>query len=242
MHTLYLSIIIPAHNEQNRLPISLEKIDKFLQEQSYSYEVIIVENGSSDKTIEIVKEEQEKYPYLRLITASKRGKGLAVKIGILEAKGQYRFIADADLSMPIEEIEKFLPPKLEVCEVAIGSREVKGAERINEPSYRHMIGRIFNILIRFLALPGIKDTQCGFKCFRADVAETVFPLQTLDGMSFDVEVLYIARRLGFTIKEVPINWHFNSDSRVRLIKDSFQMGFDLLSIRHNARKDIYHPN
>jgi len=111
--------------------------------------------------------------------------------------------------------------------------------RYNEPAYRHIIGRVFNTMVRWMALPGLQDTQCGFKLFRADVAERVFPLQTLTGMSFDVEVLFIARRMGYCISEVPVNWYFNSDSRVRVVQDSMRMGSDLLQIRRNAREGLY---
>ena len=237
----FLSIVIPAHNEEHRLPASLEKIDHFLAVQPYQADVIVVENGSTDHTAEIVREHQVRLPYLKLIEETQRGKGLAVKIGMLAATGEYRFMVDADLSMPIEEVNKFLPPVLENCAVAIASREIPGARRYGEPIYRHLIGRAFNTLVRVLALPSLHDTQCGFKCFRADVAEAVFSLQTLVGMSFDAEVLIIARRFGFEIKEVPINWYFNADSRVRLFQDSFKMALDLLTIRHNARLGRYDP-
>lgn len=235
----FLSIIIPAHNEQYRLPDSLEKINDFLIKQRYIAEIIVVENGSTDNTVGVVENKQSDYQNLKLIKVQRRGKGLAVKTGMLAAKGQYRFLADADLSMPIEEINNFLPPKLESCDIAIGSREINGSKRHNEPFYRHLIGRVFNTMIHFLALPNIQDTQCGFKCFRADVAEAVFPLQTLHGMSFDVEVLLIAHRLGFIIQEIPINWYFNADSRVRLFKDSIQMTQDLITIRRNIHRGTY---
>ncbi|MCJ7659837.1 MAG: glycosyltransferase family 2 protein, partial [Anaerolineales bacterium] len=132
-----------------------------------------------------------------------------------------------------------LPPQLEKVEVVIGSRELPLSKRFDEPVYRHLIGRGFNTLVRWLTLPGLQDTQCGFKCFSAEAAEKIFPLQTLEGMSFDSEVLFIARHLGFTIREVPINWYFNPDSRVRLVKDSMRMAFDLLAIRRNAKRGLY---
>ena len=231
MEKPFLSIIIPAHNEAQRLPPSLEKIDAFLKGQDYSSEVIVVENGSADGTFKIAKDFEQKFAYLRVFHEEARGKGLAIKRGMLEARGEYRFLCDADLSMPIEQVSRFLPPNLEPVDVAIGSREVQGAQRFNEPKYRHFIGRIFNTMVRWLVLPGLQDTQCGFKCFRDDVAEAVFPLQRLDGMSFDAEVLFIARKRGFKIVEVPIDWYHDPDSRVRLVKDSLRMGWDLLSIR-----------
>jgi hypothetical protein len=141
--------------------------------------------------------------------------------------------------MPIEQVNRFLPPSLDQVDIAIGSREAPGAVRYNEPAYRHFIGRGFNTLVRLLALPGLQDTQCGFKCFRAAVAEEIFPLQTMGGMSFDVEVLFAARRRGYKILEVPIDWYFNADSRVRLWHDSSRMATDLLAIRRNALRGIY---
>ena len=227
----FLSIIIPAHNEANRLPPSLEKIDAFLAGQAFTSEVVVVENGSSDGTLAIAESFKTRMPALKVIHEDRRGKGLAVRRGMLEAAGEYRFFCDADLSMPIEQVLRFLPPELDLVDVAIGSREVAGSRRIDEPGYRHLIGRVFNTMVRWMVLPGLQDTQCGFKCFRGEIAEKVFPLQTLTGMSFDAEVLFIARKLGYRITEVPIDWTFNADSRVRLVQDSLRMAFDLLEIR-----------
>ncbi len=123
--------------------------------------------------------------------------------------------------------------------MAIGSREVNGSHRIDEPEYRHLIGRVFNTIVRWIVLPGLQDTQCGFKCFRGDIADKVFALQTLTGMSFDAEVLFIARKMGYRIQEVPIDWTFDADSRVRLVQDSMRMAFDLLDIRLKSAKGIY---
>lgn len=199
----------------------------------------MIENGSSDGTLDIAKAYAKKWPYLRVYEETARGKGLAVRRGMLEAAGEYRFLCDADLSMPIEQVNRFLPPALESADVMIGSREIAGSVRYDEPGYRHFIGRIFNAMVRWMLLPGLQDTQCGFKCFRAEVAETVFPYQTLTGMSFDAEVLFIARHKGYRIVEVPIDWYFNADSRVRLVQDSMRMAFDLLAIRKNARRGLY---
>ena len=235
----FLSIVIPAHNEAERLPPSLEKIDAFLKTQAYTAEVVVVENGSSDETLEIARSFIDCMPYLHVFHEEERGKGLAVKRGMLEAIGEYRFLCDADLSMPIEQVNRFLPPALEPVDVAIGSREVTGAKRYNEPFYRHWIGRVFNTMVRWMVLPRLQDTQCGFKCFRAEVADAVFPLQSLVGMSFDAEVLFIARKMGFNVQEVAIDWYFNPDSRVRLVQDSMRMAFDLMAIRQNAAKGLY---
>ncbi len=158
---------------------------------------------------------------------------------MLEARGEYRFICDADLSMPIEQVNRFIPPALNPIDVAIGSREVSGSKRYDEPQYRHIIGRVYNWIVRLVALPGLHDSQCGFKCFSAAAAEAVFRQQTLQGMSFDVEALFISRRHGYRIVEVPIDWYFNGDSRVRLARDSLRMFFDLVSIRLNALRGQY---
>jgi dolichyl-phosphate beta-glucosyltransferase len=234
----FLSIIIPAHNESNRLPHSLELIRTFVNAQPYQSEVIVVENGSSDNTSEIVANLLPDWPDLRLIQLDASGKGLAVKMGMLAATGYYRFMMDADLSMSVEEINKFLPPRLDVP-VAIASREAPGAQRIDEPPTRHLLGRMFNILVRTIVLPGLQDSQCGFKCFSAEAAERVFPLQTLTGLSFDVEVLAIAQNLGLDLREVPIRWTYEPGSRINMIKDSFRMARELLRIRSNIKHGLY---
>ncbi len=237
----FLSIIIPAHNEEHRIPTSLEKVLSFLDSQKYDAEVLVVENGSQDRTAEIVEVFVRRRPNVFLLRESRAGKGLAVRRGMLEARGEYRFICDADLSMPIEEVNRFLPPQLDGYDIAIASREVPGAVRYGEPMYRHFIGRGFNFLVRFLTVPDIQDTQCGFKCFRAGVAEDLFKAQRLDGWTFDVEVLYIAQKRGYKIVEVPIPWYFNPGSRVRLLRDTVAMFSDLFRIRRNWRKGMYDP-
>jgi dolichyl-phosphate beta-glucosyltransferase len=239
LSTPFLSLIIPAHNEENRLPDALEEIDQFLAQQAYSYEVVVVENGSADRTLEISRSFEARMPYLRTIHEEQSGKGRAVRRGVLEAHGEYRFFCDVDFSMPIQEINRFIPPALAGVDVAIASREAPGAVRYHEPAYRHLAGRVFNSLVRLTALPGLQDTQCGFKCFRAPLAEEIFERQTMMGWSFDVEVLFIAQRWGFKIVEVPIPWYYKPQSRVRMIKDSWNMTRDILAIRRNARAGLY---
>lgn len=234
-----LSIIIPAHNEETRLPISLEKIITFLESQPYPYEILIVENGSQDQTLEIARDFDRRYAFIHAFSEKRAGKGLAVRTGMLEAQGQYRFIADADLSMPVVEVARFLPPDGPEYDIAIASREAPGARRFGEPAYRHWIGRVFNLLVRLITLPGIQDTQCGFKCFRSNVAEELFREQTLDGWTFDVEILYIARKRGYRIVEIPIHWYFNRGSRVHILRDSVAMFLDLIQIRINDLQGKY---
>ena len=239
--TPFLSIIIPAHNEENRLPDTLQQVFQFLKEQNFTYEVIVVENGSSDRTYEIARGFVNEHAGFYVIRNERRGKGRAIQRGVQEARGEYLFMCDADLSMPVEEITKFLPPRLDPMDIAIASHEAPGSVRYEEPYYRHLTGRVFNTLIRLLVLPGLQDTQCGFKSIRAAVARDIFPYQTLTGWAFDVELLYIARRRGYMIVEIPIQWYFNADSKINVFRDSLRMFLDLLLIRRNARRGLYDP-
>jgi glycosyltransferase involved in cell wall biosynthesis len=239
LKTTFLSIIIPAHNEESRLPRSLGQVLEFLEKQPYPAEVLVVENGSADRTLEVARSFTGDHPMLRVLHEDRRGKGLAVQRGILEARGAHRFICDADLSMPIEEVNRFVPPQLPSLDIAIASREAPGSVRYNEPLYRHWGGRAVNMLIRLLALPGLRDTQCGFKCFRAEVAEDIFRHQTFTGISFDPEVLYIARMRGYRIVEVAVPWYYNGESRIHLFRDTLSLVRDLLTIRRNARRGLY---
>jgi len=236
---MFLSIIIPAHNEEHRLPPTLKTVDAFLERQPYASEILVVENGSQDLTAVVTDAFAADHPRVRLLQEHGRGKGLAVRAGMLQAAGQYRFICDADLSMPIEELPKFLPPERSDYDIAIGSREAPGARRFNEPTFRHIQGRVFSELVKRLALPGFEDTQCGFKCFRGEVAADLFGVQVFDGMSFDVEVLYIARRRGCRVVEVPIDWYYRSESRVQPLADPLRMLADILRIRRNWRAGVY---
>ena len=207
----------------------------------------MVENGSDDRTAEIAQIFVDRYPYdpahrrpnVRLVREAERGKGRAVRRGMLAAAGQYRFMADADLSMPIVELNRFIPPILTGFDIAIGSREAPGAVRYNEPLYRHLGGRLINTVIRLLALPGLHDTQCGFKCFRDSVAEDLFRRLSLTGWSFDIEALYIARQRGYRIVEIPIPWYYTPESKINPVQDALRMALDILKIRRNARRGMY---
>jgi dolichyl-phosphate beta-glucosyltransferase len=238
LKTPFLTIIIPAYNEEHRLPITLEKVFAFIDGQPYPAEVLVVENGSTDQTYAIARSFTSKHPQLCVLRES-RGKGQAVRRGMLEATGEHRFMCDADLSMPISEIARFIPPVLTDYDLAIGSREAPGAVRYNEPLYRHLGGRLINQLIRLLALPGLHDTQCGFKCFHCSVVPDLFSHQTMTGWSFDIELLYIARMRGYRVVEVPIPWHFTPESKVNPARDAIQMWLDILRIRRNASQGVY---
>ena len=237
MSSPFLSIIIPARNEEKRLPQTLEQVFAFLKTQPYTAEVIVVENGSNDRTFEVAEAYAREHPSLRVIREAQPGKGRAVRRGMLEARGEHRFMCDADLSMSIDQLNHFLPPAAQ-ADIAIASREAKGAVREEEPLYRHLGGRLINLTIRLLILPRLNDTQCGFKCFTA-AAETVFSRQTLPGWSFDIEVLYIARRLGLTIREVPIRWRFHPETKLSAVQDALRMVRDIFRIHANALRGRY---
>jgi len=235
----FVSIIIPAHNEETRLPHTLEQVFAFLERQAYSSEVLVVENGSNDRTFEIAQSFARQHSSLRVLRETERGKGLAVCRGMLDAAGEYRFMCDADLSMSIDQLNQFLPPIRADADVAIGSREAAGAVRFDEPLYRHIGGRLINATIRLLILPGLQDTQCGFKCFTAAAAEQVFRRQTLPGWSFDIELLYLARRLGLAIREIPIQWRFDAETKLSAVQDALRMVRDIFIIHSNARRGRY---
>ena len=235
--TPYLSIIIPAYNEEPRIEDTLRKVLDYLSSQAYTWEVVVVDDGSTDETASLVRSFAEAYPGVHLISVSHGGKGWAVNRGMVSTTGEYRFLCDADLSMPIEQVSRFLPPEMSQFDVAIGSREMLTARRIGEPHRRHIMGRIYNLMVKLLAVPGLSDTQCGFKCFRGDVVDQLFPLQRLYGFAFDVEILFLARRGKLRIREVPIDWYYRGQSKVSPLKDSFLMSRDILKIRwHNLRR------
>ncbi len=234
-----LSLVIPAYNERERLPRSLRAIRRYLTEHSLDAEVIVVDDGSGDDTGKLAMRRAARWPALRVVQTPHRGKGHAVRTGLLAARGRYAMYCDADLSMPLTELGKFLPPAHEDGEVLIASREAPGAHRYSEPLRRHLMGRVFNLLVRALALPGVQDSQCGFKCFRTDIAHQLAAAQTLDGWGFDVELLYIARRWGYRVVEVPIEWHYAPSSRISPLQDAWRMTRDVLAVHRNAATGRY---
>jgi dolichyl-phosphate beta-glucosyltransferase len=242
----FLSVIIPAYNEEQRLPPTLQSVTEFLRNQAYTAEVLVVENGSTDRTAEVVEDfctnqiRADDTLQVHLLHSAK-GKGAAVKHGMLNARGAYCIMSDADLAVPIAEVSKFLPPVLtpHSFDIAIASREGKGAVRHGEPLHRHLMGRIFNFLVRSMAVPSIQDTQCGFKCFTREAALFLFPLQRIDGWGFDVEILHIASRHGMRMVEVPVHWYYGQNSRIRPIENTISMVGELLRIRMNGRRGYY---
>ncbi len=235
----FLSIVIPAFNEEQRIVATLQRVLAYLNGRPYASEVLVVDDGSDDDTASLVRGFEGKRPPVRLVATPHRGKGHAVKTGMLEARGSYRFLCDADLAMPIEQLDRFLPPALTDVDVAIGSREAPGARRYDEPPYRHVMGRVFNGVVRALAVRGVRDTQCGFKCYRGAAADHLFRQQRLDGFGFDVEVLFIAQRSGLRLAEVPIDWHYQQESKVRPVRDTLAMLRETLLVRWNHVRGRY---
>jgi len=235
------SVVIPAYNEERRLPGTLREVTEHLGAAGLAYEVIVVDDGSTDGTGRVVKEAARRDPAVRLLATPHRGKGYATRSGMLAASGERRAFVDADLPMPVGDLTR-LAGQLDGCDLVIASREGPGAERLDEPFARHVMGRVFNGLVRVLATPDIQDTQCGLKCFTADCARAVFSRQTIDGFGFDVEILFIARRLGYRIRQLPITWRHVPASRVDPLRDTLRMLLDVARVRWNDRRGRYrHP-
>ena len=235
MSTPYLSVVIPAYNEESRLPATLDAVAAYLNGQPYAWEIIVADDGSVDRTAAIVQtliapDAGAGIPQLRLLTLPHRGKGAAVKSGMLAAAGRYRFLCDADLAMPIECLPLLLPPQAPAADIVIGSRRAGGLE-VSASPLRRLVRWSFNRMTRTLIAPAIADTQCGFKVFSAAAAQALFPLQTLDGFAFDAELLFLARRLGFAIGEAGIEWHAQPGSKVSPVRDGLRMFGDVLAIR-----------
>jgi dolichyl-phosphate beta-glucosyltransferase len=233
-----LSIVIPAFNEARRLPKTLTRLRQWLAETSYRHEIIVVDDGSTDGTGEAASENGGETLVL-LRHQPNRGKGYAVRRGMLAATGERRLMTDADFSTPIEELPRLMDELDRGADVAIGSRAVEGARiEIHQPAYREAMGRVFNRLVQTLLLPGLEDTQCGFKLFTAQAAGQSFGACRLDGFSFDVEALYVARRLGLRIVEVPVVWRNDEASRVSLGGGGAAF-VDLIRIRLLAGRGAY---
>ena len=237
----FLSVVIPAYNEERRIVSTLQQVLAYLEGQTYTWEVLVADDGSADATPKLVSEMAQSREDGRLIHLPllHGGKGWAVRHGMLQAQGRYRFMCDADLSMSIDQLERFLSPAVPGYDVAAGSRTAPGARRIGEPARRKVTAKAFSLLVRALAATGIADTQCGFKCFTAEAASTLFSRQRLDGFAFDVELLFLARKLGLRTIEVPIEWHHSPESKVRLVRDSARMGRDLLQVRWDYMRGRY---
>ena len=238
---LELSVVIPAYNEERRLPAYLVEILSYLDVQSFSFEVIIVDDGSQDGTVDMVERftaENSKVQLIRL--PQNRGKGYAVKTGMLKASGKLRLFADADGATPITELEGLKKAINAGADAAVASRALHDDSHIVQTKFhRKLMGNVFNFIVRTLTVKGINDTQCGFKLFSAEAANAVFPLQRIQDFGFDVEVLYICQKKGYRIVEVPVNWTDIPGTKVRLIRDSLRMFKDVVKIRVNDWRGVY---
>nr|HEX4316169.1 dolichyl-phosphate beta-glucosyltransferase [Kofleriaceae bacterium] len=237
-----LSIIVPAYNEEHRLLPTLEKLQAFLVAQPLRYEIVVVDDGSRDGTAALVERTAETMPSLRLVRQTpNRGKGAAVRMGMLAARGQIRVMCDADGSMPPDQLPQLLAP-IVACKasIAIGSRYAPGATTATpQPKYRVLWSRLCNKVIQRSLVPGVKDTQCGFKAFTAEAARELFAVARIDGWAFDLEILALARRRGFAIAEIGVAWQDDKRSRVNPLADMWKVIREALTIRRNLRHGVY---
>ncbi len=241
---IFLSVIIPAYNEEKRLPKTLQSVDAYLRKQQWSYEVIVVSDGSKDRTAEVARELSSQMPYLRVIdNKENHGKGYVVRQGIMEAKGKYRLFMDADNATSVDQVEKMLPLLEQGYGVVIGSRDVAGAQITTpQPAWRVFLGNVFNLIVQTISgLWGIWDTQCGFKVFSEDAVRKIFPLLTINRWAFDVEILAVAKKLGIKIKEAPVVWVNDPNSQVKF-SGMVKMLFEVLQVRWNLLTNKYAPH
>jgi dolichyl-phosphate beta-glucosyltransferase len=246
----HLTVVVPAYNEEGRLPGTLERMVGYFRGQPYEWRICVVDDGSTDATLDLARRWCRDEPRLTVIANDHRGKAFAVRTGILAAQGKYVAFSDADLSVPIGEIQRLLTALAGGADVAFGSREGPGAHRYGEPAYRHVMGRVYNLLYRTVLLPGISDSQCGFKAFRREVAHDLFRRMLVYGADarpikggmvtgFDTELLFLARRSGYRLDEVGVDWYYGKASKVRPGRDTVRMIADVFKIRAYAGAGRY---
>ncbi|MBI5189667.1 MAG: glycosyltransferase family 2 protein [Nitrospirae bacterium] len=236
-----LSVIIPAYNEAGRIGPTLTRMDAYLSHLGMTYEIVVVDDGSTDTTCEIVLEMAGAIPAMRLIeNGVNRGKGFSVKTGFLNSSGEFVLFSDADLSTPIGELERFLPEMDNGADIVIGSRAVRGADIVRrQPLHRMLMGKTFNKIVRLFTMHGISDTQCGFKLFRRSTCEVLFRLQRVERFAFDAELLFLAKKRGLKIREMPVRWINSPESKVGLVRDSSRMLADIIRVRLDYLKGRY---
>lgn len=227
----FLSVIIPAYNEDSRIIASLDLFLNYLRGRDYSWELIVVDDGSKDDTVEMASRWASSVDEAQVLSIPHAGKGSAVRHGMLSARGQYRMMCDADTAMPMEFIQSFINKMDDGFDIVIGSRQIEGARRFGESPMRHFLGRVFNKVVQAIAIKNFQDTQCGYKCFRGEVAERLFNIQKTNGWGFDVEILHLALRNNLQVLEMPIDWYHRKESKVRPGIDSLAMLRDVIAIR-----------
>ncbi|MFQ5503950.1 MAG: dolichyl-phosphate beta-glucosyltransferase [Planctomycetota bacterium] len=232
LHPPELSVVIPAYNEEARLGPTLSRIIQYLESATPAYEILVVDDGSSDRTVQVAEEAARDCSKLRVLQLGRnRGKGAAVRKGMLDARGAQVLFSDADLATPIEELQKLQKELSNGAAIAIGSRALAGSDiRVRQHPVRELMGRTFNVLVRLLTFPGIKDTQCGFKLFTREAARDLFARQSIDGFAFDVEILWLARD-RYEIAQIPVVWRHVEESKVSLVRASSKMLLDLMALR-----------
>jgi glycosyltransferase involved in cell wall biosynthesis len=235
------SIVIPAYNESARIRPTLDEILRYTAEQGWDAEILVVDDGSRDDTPDVIREYAAKHPQIQLIqNPGNRGKGYSVRNGMLHARGEICLFTDADLSSPITEAQKLFHAITSGADVAIGSRWLRAElQTERQPLYRQLFGRIFNLVLRVFLGLRFKDTQCGFKAFRREAAQRIFPLQKIERWGFDPEILYLARRMNFKAVEVPVVWAHSEGTRLHPFRDGMRMFVDVLHIRWNAWTGVY---
>lgn len=233
-------MIIPAYNEETVIGGTLEAVARYLTELPITHELIVVDDGSTDRTVTVVRELMERMPSIRLLQSAHAGKGGAVKRGVLEAQGNHVLFMDADHSTPIQEWKKCAPWLRDDYEVVIGSRKMPGADvEIRQPPLREAMGKVFTWLTNVVLATRVTDITCGFKSFQAEAARQIFQLQRVQGWGFDAEILFIARRRGYRIKEVPVVWRNDATTKVRLLTDAARSFKELVQIRLGAWRGWY---
>ena len=230
---MYLSVVVPVNNQEDRVIRGLEKIDDYLSKQHYSSEIIVVDDGSTDNTLDIIARFSENYPRIRILKNNiNQGKGAAIRKGILNSDGEYVLFTDIELETPIEDVERLFYWFYQGYDIVIGSRHTfDPSVKVENQIERKVLSNIFNGIIKTIALHGFNDTQCNFKAFKKEAAKTLFSHQKLDSMSFDIEILYLAVRFGFLCKEVAVNWKHTPKNKSGLIEDSMKMFKDIIHIK-----------
>jgi glycosyltransferase involved in cell wall biosynthesis len=253
MSGCFLTVVIPAYNEETRMPATLETVATYLSKQEYTSEILVVDDGSSDGTCQVVRSyaaQRSEPPQMRLIESDHRGKAYAIRTGMLNAESKYLLFIDADLATPISELGKMIGSLEAGHDIAIGTREGIGASRKDEPYLLHLVGRAFNLLVRIVSGLQFQDTQCGFKGFRREVAHDLFRRVQLYGAGakqlkgravtgFDVEVLYLAVQAGYRIDEIPVRWQYGGQKRSNLLGNSARTLADVLKVRWMAIRGVY---
>jgi dolichyl-phosphate beta-glucosyltransferase len=227
-----LSVVVPCYNEERRLPVALAVAKRYLERSERAFELILVDDGSTDQTGKIIRKAAETLPYVRPVRVlPNRGKGRAVTEGVLSSRGDLVLVSDVDFSAPIDELPRLEEAIIQGADVAIGSRAKRGAREVLQPLHRQLMGKTFNLIVQSLLLPGIWDTQCGFKLFKGEVARELAPSLQIEGFAYDVELLYLAKLAGYRIREIPVRWINSDTTRVSPLRDSTRMLRDVVKLR-----------